>query len=83
MVHSRMSQLSGFIMQTLENIVPLRDYCRKYPWPRLPQWHHWIYARAPIAKACVKKVGGRYLVDLSAFHKYVESASLEEKGVRR
>ena len=50
-------------MQTLETIVPLRDYCRSHKWPRLPQWHHWIYVEAPVAKACVKKIGGRYLID--------------------
>ena len=66
-------------MQVLQTVIPLREYCRKYQWPRLPQWHHWIYAKNPIAKTCVKKVGGRYLVDLNAFHKYVEAASLEEK----
>ncbi len=74
-----MSQLSGVRMQILETIIPLRDYCRSHKWPRLPQWHHWIYAGAPVAKACIKKVGGRYLVDLSAFQKYVESATLVEK----
>lgn len=67
-------------MQILETFVPLREYCRSHKWPRLPQWHHWIYVEAPIAKACVKKIGGRYLIDLSAFQKYVESASLKEKG---
>ena len=65
-------------MQVLETIIPLRDYCRRHKWPRLPQWHHWIYGEAPIARACVKKIGGRYLIDLSAFQKYIERASLEE-----
>lgn len=77
------SQLLGGIMRILETIVPLRDYCRAHGWPRLPQWQHWIYAKAPVAKACVKKVGGRYLIDLAAFQKYVEGASLEEQEVRR
>ena len=69
-------------MQMLETIIPLREYCRNHKWPRLPQWHHWIYVEAPIAKACVKKIGGRYLIDVSAFQKYVESASLTERGGR-
>ena len=80
MLHCVLSQLLGVYMQITETIVPLRDYCRSHKWPRLPQWHHWIYAEAPVAKACVKKIGGRYLVDLSAFQKYIEVASLEEKG---
>ncbi len=83
MLHCVSSQLLGGIMQILETIVPLREYCRSHKWPRLPQWHHWIYAKAPIAKACVKKIGGRYLVDLKAFQKYVEGATLEEQEVRR
>ncbi len=67
-------------MQTLETIVPLREYCRSHKWPRLPQWHHWIYVEAPVAKACVKKIGGRYLIDVAAFERYVESATLTENG---
>jgi hypothetical protein len=67
-------------MQILENIVPLREYCRNHKWPRLPQWHHWIYVGAPVARAFVKKIGGRYLIDLPAFERYIESASLGEKG---
>ena len=69
-------------MQIMETIIPLRDYCRSHKWPRSPQWHHWIYAGSPVAKACVKKIGGRYLIDLRAFQKYVESATLDEKGGR-
>ncbi|MCB1181745.1 MAG: hypothetical protein KDK55_06990 [Chlamydiia bacterium] len=66
-------------MQVLKNLVPLREYCRRNEWPRLPQWHHWIYSKAPIAKKCVKKIGGRYLIDLEAFQKCIENATLEEK----
>ena len=82
MLHFAVSQLSGVFMQILETIVPLRDYCRSHKWPRLPQWHHWIYAEAPIAKACVKKIGGRYLVDTSAFQKYIQNATLVEGGTK-
>ncbi|MGA8164595.1 MAG: hypothetical protein WB791_06165 [Waddliaceae bacterium] len=67
-------------MDSLKDLILLRQYCRQFHWPRLPQWHHWIYSRAPIAKACIKKVGGRYLVDLKAFQEYVENASLEERS---
>ena len=72
------SQLSGWIMLTLEVLVPLREYCRNHKWPRLPQWNHWIYSKALIAKVCVKKIGGRYLIDMAAFQEYVENATLEE-----
>ena len=65
-------------MQVLQNLVPLREYCRRHEWPRLAQWHHWIYAKSPIAKKCVKRIGGRYLIDLEAFQQYVENAALEE-----
>jgi hypothetical protein len=60
-------------------LLPLRAYCRRYEWPRLPQWHHWIYSKAPVAKLCVKKIGGRYLIDVEAFQAYVEEAGLEEE----
>ncbi|NGX54937.1 MAG: hypothetical protein KR126chlam2_00558 [Chlamydiae bacterium] len=66
------------MLQILPNLVPLRSYCREYEWPRLPQWHHWIYSKAPIAQKCVKRIGGRYLIDLEAFQAYVQSATLEE-----
>lgn len=54
-------------MLVIENLVPLREYCRQHKWPRLPQWHHWIYNKSPVAIACIKKVEGRYLIDLTAF----------------
>ncbi len=65
-------------MQQLNNLISLRCYCRQNKWPRLPQWQHWITARKPVAKACVKKVGGRYVIDLDAFQEYLNNASLEE-----
>lgn len=63
-------------MQILENFVPLREFCRQNKWPRLSQWHHWIYSRAPVAEQCIKRIGGRYLVDVKAFHEYISSATL-------
>ena len=65
-------------MQTLKNFVPLRQYCRQNDWPRLTQWYHWIYSSADIAEKCVKKIGGRYLVDVVTFHNYVANATLCE-----
>lgn len=65
-------------MQQLKNLISLREYCRQHAWPRLPQWNHWITAKNPVAKACVKKIGGRYLIDLAAFESFVKNATLEE-----
>ena len=65
-------------MRVLEQLVPLRQYCRTHEWPRLPQWHHWIYNRHPVASKCVKKIGGRYMVDVSALEKYISEATLDE-----
>lgn len=65
-------------MQILKNMIPLREFCRQNSWPRLSQWHHWIYSQAPIAKKCVKKVGGRYLIDIGAFESYISNATLKE-----
>lgn len=66
-------------MNPTENLVLLRDHCRQSKWPRLPQWHHWIYSRHPIAQSCIKKIGGRYLIDTQAFKNYVQTASLDEE----
>jgi len=63
----------------IANLVPLRVFCRTAPWPRLTQWHHWIYSQHVIAQTCVKKIGGRYLIDTDAFEKYVQNASLQER----
>ena len=65
-------------MEVLENLVPLREFCRENRWPRLPQWHHWIYNNAAIAKSCVKKIGGRYMIDVKALECYIMSATLQE-----
>ena len=65
-------------MLTIENLIPLRKYCRQNEWPRLAQWHHWIYCKRPVAVQCVKKIGGRYLIDLSAFESYIKSATIDE-----
>jgi hypothetical protein len=65
--------------KTIGNLAELRSYCRQNRWPRLSQWHHWIYSKHPIAAACVKKIGGRYLIDLGALTSYIQSASLEER----
>ena len=64
-------------MKILQNLVSLRDYCRHHPWPRLAQWNHWIYSRNPIALTCIKKIGGRYMLDLQALQSYIDRATLE------
>lgn len=63
-------------MEILHNLVPLRDFRRQNSWPRLAQWNHWIYSRNPIAMKCLKKIGGRYMIDLQAFRSYVDQATL-------
>ncbi len=65
-------------MKQLENLIELREYCRQNKWPRLPQWQHFIYSRKPIAIACIKKVAGRYLIDLEAFQRFIANASIDE-----
>lgn len=60
----------------VETLVPLREYCRNHHWPRLSQWHHWIYSENKIAKKCIKRIGGRYMVDTNAFEKFVSESSL-------
>ena len=65
-------------MNNVKNLMPIREYCRNNQWPRLSQWHHWIYSENPIARACVKKIGGRYMLDLEALARYIENASLNE-----
>lgn len=66
-------------MEIFKNFISLRDYCRQNPWPRLAQWHHWIYSRNSIALKCVKRIGGRYMLDLHALQTYISCATLEEK----
>ncbi len=65
-------------MEILKNFIPLREYCRQNSWPRLAQWHHWIYSRNPIALKCVKRIGGRYMLDIQALQSYINHATLEE-----
>ncbi len=65
-------------MQPLKTLISLRDYCRNNDWPRLPQWHHWIYERKPIALQCIKKIAGRYMLDLVAFENYIKNATIDE-----
>jgi hypothetical protein len=65
-------------MDQIKSLVSLRDYCRNNRWPRLSQWHHWIYSENQIAKVCVKKIGGRYMLDTDALAQYIEKASLHE-----
>lgn len=64
-------------MKKFENLVELRAYCREAKWPRLAQWMHWIYSKNPIALICVKKIGGRYLIDLEALENHIKKATLE------
>jgi hypothetical protein len=63
-------------MGRVDHLIELREYCRQKKWPRLPQWQHWIYAKNPVAIQCVKKIGGRYLIDLEAFENYLKNATL-------
>lgn len=65
-------------MEIVKHLMPLREYCRQHNWPRLPQWHHWIYRKHAVAVKCVKKIGGRYMVDLAAFENYISHATLGE-----
>lgn len=62
------------------NLIPLREYCKQNNWPRLPQWHHWIYSRNEVARNCIKKIGKRYLVDLKAWETYIQNASLDNSS---
>lgn len=66
-------------MEILQNLIPLRDYCRQNSWPRLAQWNHWIYSRNPIAIKCIRKIGGRYMLDLHALKAYVDQATLQHQ----
>jgi len=66
-------------MEELSNLQPLREFCRKTNWPRLTQFNHWINSRNPIAQKCIKKIGGRYVIDTNAFYSIVRNATLEEK----
>ena len=59
-------------MKLTQNLIPLREYCCRHEWPRLPQWHHWIYAK-----------NTRYLIDLNAFQKCIEIIALEETPVKK
>lgn len=68
-------------MQQLKNLITLRQYCEENDWPRLPQWQHWIYTKKPIAVRCIKKIGGRYLVDIKAWQEYVANATLDEEAM--
>ncbi len=66
-------------MEVLNDLWPIRDFCRKRAWPRLTQCNHWIYTKHPIARRCIVKIGGRYLINVKAFEEYVRSATLEEE----
>lgn len=65
-------------MKQIENFIELREYCRQKKWPRLAQWQHWITARKPIAIECVKKVAGRYVIDLEAFQRHITNSSIDK-----
>jgi hypothetical protein len=66
-------------MEALKNLQPLREFCRKNPWPRITQWNHWINSRHSIALKTIKKIGGRYVLDVEAFQEIVRNATLDEK----
>lgn len=40
----------------------------------------WIYSRNPIGMTCVKKIEGRYMLDLYALKTYIEKATLENNN---
>jgi hypothetical protein len=65
-------------MEFLDKLISLRQYCRQHEWPRLPQWNYWITTRKPVAVKCVKKIGGRYMLDIVAFQSFIQNASIEE-----
>ena len=65
-------------MSILKGYIPLREYCRQNEWPRLAQWHHWIYSRSQVAEKCIRKIEGRYLIDVHAFQDYVANATLSK-----
>ncbi len=64
-------------MEGYEHLIELREYCRKNKWPRLPQWQHWIYSKNKIAVECVKKIGGKYFINIEAFKNHIENATLD------
>lgn len=66
-------------MEKIKNLVSLSSYCRSYEWPRKPQWLHWIYSKNPIAQTCVKKIGSRYFISLSALENYIDQANLDDQ----
>lgn len=69
-------------MNELCNMQPLREYCRQKKYPKLSQWNHWIFSRHPIALKCIKKLGGRYLVNLDAWSEVVRNATINgEQGL--
>lgn len=70
--------MSAKVMEYVKRLIPLREYCRQHEWPRLPQWHHWIYSKHAVALKCIKRIGGRYMVDMGAFEEYVKKATLME-----
>lgn len=65
-------------MEFLDKLISLQQYCRQHEWPRLPQWNYWIAIRKPVAVQCVKKIGGRYMLDMVAFQSFIQNASIEE-----
>lgn len=67
-------------MEQIKNLISLPEYCRRFEWPRKPQWLHWIYSKNSIAQSCVKKIGKRYLVDIKAFEDYIKNATLDESA---
>lgn len=66
-------------MEHIKNLIPLREYCRQHAWPRLPQWNYWITGRKPVALACIKKIGGRYMLDQKAFENFIKETSLDAR----
>jgi len=67
-------------MNFLDHLIPLALFCKQHSWPRKPQWHHWVYSKHPIAIKCVRRIGGRIMIDLKAFEEYVNNASLDEEN---
>lgn len=64
-------------MTDLNDYIPLRDFCREVSWPRITQFNHWITSKHPLAKKCIKKVGGRYIINKKLFTEIVSRSNLE------
>lgn len=70
-------RLGAYRMMKPNRYIPLRKHCKEVSWPTLGQWNWWIYTKNDVASQCIKKLGGRYIIDLDAFEKYLAETGLE------